>query len=47
MLEPAHVFPNHGGIDLQSEYVELASGEGYRLNESVHILRNGDKHLLR
>lgn len=46
MLEPAHIFPNHGGIDLQAEFVELASGEGYRLNESVHILRNGDKHSL-
>lgn len=44
MLEPEHIFPNHGGIDLQSEFVELASAEGYRLNESVHILRNGDKH---
>src|SRR5438552_1696802 len=42
LLEPEHVFPNHGGIDLQSHFVELASVEGFRLNESVHILRNGD-----
>lgn len=46
MLSPSHIFPMHGGIDLQSQFVELASGEGYRLNESVHILRNGDKHKL-
>lgn len=46
MLEPEHVFPNHGGIDLQSEFAELAESEGLRLNESVHILRNGQKHLL-
>lgn len=46
MLEPQHIFPNHGGIQLQSEYVELASAEGYRLNESVHILRNGDSHTI-
>ena len=47
MLEPRHVFPNHGGIDLQSEFVELATSEGFRLNESVHLLRNGDRHVLR
>ena len=46
MLEPQHVFPNHGGIDLQSEFVELATVEGYKLNDSIHILRNGDKHRL-
>ena len=46
MLEPQHVFPCHGGIDLQSEFAELAEAEGLRLNESVHILRNGQKHLL-
>lgn len=46
MLEPEHVFPNHGGIDLQSEFAELAESEGLTLNESVHILRNGQKHLL-
>ena len=41
MLEPRHVFPNHGGIDLQSQFVELAASEGLTLNESVHVLRNG------
>jgi ribonuclease J len=46
LVQPTHLFPNHGGIDLQSEFVELATGEGYRLNESVHILRNGQKHKL-
>lgn len=46
MLEPEHVFPNHGGIDLQSEFAELAEAEGLRLNESVHILRNGQGHRL-
>ena len=47
LLEPQHVFPNHGGIQLQSEFVELAHGEGYELNDSVHILRNGERHLVR
>ena len=47
ILEPQQVFPNHGGIALQSEFVELAHGEGYDLNDGIHILRNGEKHRLR
>lgn len=47
MLEPAHIFPAHGGIDLQSEFVDMATFEGWELNESVHVLRNGQKHLLK
>lgn len=46
MLEPAQLFPNHGGIALQADFVELATAEGYHLNDSVHILRNGEKHRL-
>ena len=46
MLEPQHLFPNHGGIAMQSDFIELASAEGYVLNETAHILRNGQKHLL-
>ncbi len=46
MLEPHHIFPAHGGIDLQSNYVELAEREGYRLNDTVHLLRNHQRILL-
>lgn len=46
MLEPEHVFPAHGGIDLQAHYVELAERLGYRLNESVHILRNHEGRIV-
>ncbi|MFA5862044.1 MAG: RNase J family beta-CASP ribonuclease [Candidatus Thermoplasmatota archaeon] len=47
MLEPEHVFPCHGGLELQSAFAELAHEEGFDLNESVHLLRNGQKHLVR
>jgi ribonuclease J len=47
MLEPEHVFPCHGGIDLQSGFAELAHEEGYDLNEAVHLLRNGQSHVIR
>jgi len=42
MLEPEHIFPNHGGLELQAGYVELAAAEGYTLNDNIHLLRNGD-----
>ncbi len=45
-LEPQHVIPAHGGIDLQAQYVELAERAGYRLGESVHLLRNGQRFQL-
>ncbi|MHB8604620.1 MAG: RNase J family beta-CASP ribonuclease [Thermoplasmatota archaeon] len=46
MLEPHHIFPAHGGIDLQAQFVELAEREGYKLNDSVHILRNHQRFVL-
>ncbi len=45
-LEPQHVFPAHGGIDLQAQYVELAERQGYRLNETVHLMRNGQRFVI-
>lgn len=47
MMEPEHVFPCHGGIQLQAEYVELAHAEGFELNDAIHLMRNGQKHLIR
>lgn len=47
LIQPKHIFPNHGGIDLQSAFVDFASSEGYALNDSIHVLRNGDKFTLR
>ncbi|MHB8586901.1 MAG: MBL fold metallo-hydrolase RNA specificity domain-containing protein [Thermoplasmatota archaeon] len=46
MLEPEHVFPAHGGIDLQSNFVDIAERLGYKLNSTVHLLRNHDRHRL-
>ncbi|HVL48018.1 MAG TPA: RNase J family beta-CASP ribonuclease [Candidatus Thermoplasmatota archaeon] len=46
MLEPRHIFPAHGGIDLQSQYVELAERLGYRMNETVHVMRNGQRYTI-
>ena len=47
MVEPDHVFPCHGGIELQSAFAELAQAEGLELNDAVHILRNGQGYVLR
>ncbi len=47
MLEPQHIFPAHGGIDLQSAYVEMATYEGWEINDTVHVLHNGQTHHLK
>jgi ribonuclease J len=41
MLEPDHIFPAHGGIDLQSGWVTLGERYGYSTEDDLHLLRNG------
>jgi len=41
LLQPDHIIPCHGGIKLRSDYVSLASEEGYELNRNLHLLNNG------
>ncbi|OYT52761.1 MAG: ribonuclease J [Candidatus Altiarchaeales archaeon ex4484_2] len=41
LLKPEHVIPCHGNMMMRGSYVELATGEGYELGESVHLLTNG------
>ncbi|RZN13691.1 MAG: RNase J family beta-CASP ribonuclease [Methanosarcinales archaeon] len=46
MVQPEHVIPAHGNINMHSNYVEMAETAGYVLGETVHILRNGEEILL-
>ena len=41
MLNPMHIIPSHGNLEMLSAYGELAEEEGYRIGNNVHILRNG------
>jgi len=41
LLKPEHIIPCHGDIEMRSSYAELCLEEGYELQKSVHILRNG------
>ncbi len=41
MLNPAHIIPAHGNLEMLTAYAELAEEEGYRMGNNVHILRNG------
>jgi len=43
MLQPEHVIPTHGSIEMSGAYVELAEEEGYVLGSTVHILRNSQE----
>jgi len=42
LLQPDHVVPAHQDLSGMSEYVELAESEGYRVDEDLHISRNGN-----
>ncbi len=41
MLNPAHLIPAHGNLEMLSAYAELAEEEGYRIGKNIHLLRNG------
>ncbi|MBU4536349.1 MAG: RNase J family beta-CASP ribonuclease [Euryarchaeota archaeon] len=41
MLQPQHLIPAHGNLEMLTAYAELAEEEGYRLGHNIHLLRNG------
>ena len=41
MLNPKHLIPSHGNLNMLAAYTELAETEGYKLGNDIHILRNG------
>ncbi|MBN2517667.1 MAG: MBL fold metallo-hydrolase [Candidatus Altiarchaeota archaeon] len=42
MLQPENIIPAHGDIRMIGSYFELAEEEGYKANDNIHLLRNGD-----
>lgn len=47
LLNPQHIIPSHGDIDMTGGYLKFAEGCGYTLNNDIHILRNGQRLLLK
>ena len=41
MLDPEHIIPSHGDLEMLAAYTELAEEEGYKMGNNIHILRNG------
>jgi ribonuclease J len=41
MLNPMHIVPAHGDLEMLASYTELAEEEGYKLGNNIHLLRNG------
>ncbi|MGV8143502.1 MAG: RNase J family beta-CASP ribonuclease [Methanothermobacter sp.] len=41
MLNPEHIIPAHGDLEMLAAYTELAEEEGYKMGNNVHLLRNG------
>lgn len=47
MLEPANIFPSHGPIHMQGNYVDLAEAHGWKLNDQIHVSQNGQTHRIK
>ena len=46
LLNPQHVIPAHGDINMTGSYAKFAEEIGYTLGNDLHILRNGQKVLI-
>ncbi|KAF5410496.1 MAG: Ribonuclease J [Candidatus Methanocomedens sp.] len=46
MINPEHVIPAHGDIEMHGHYMEMAEDAGYVFGENVHIMRNGEEILI-
>lgn len=47
LINPQHVIPAHGDIDMTGGYARFAEDLGYTLGNDLHILRNGQKVLVK
>jgi len=47
LLNPQHIVPSHGNIDMTGAYAQFAEECGYTLGNDVHIMRNGQKLLVK
>jgi ribonuclease J len=43
ILNPQHIIPSHGGLNLTGAYAQFAEELGYTLQNDLHILRNGHR----
>lgn len=41
MLNPEHIIPSHGDLEMLAAYSEMAEEEGYKMGNDIHLLRNG------
>jgi ribonuclease J len=46
LLNPQHIVPSHGGLDLTGGYAQFAEECGYNLHNDLHLLRNGQRVLV-
>lgn len=47
LLNPQHVIPAHGDINMTGGYTKFAEEIGYTLGDDLHLLRNGQKVLIK
>lgn len=43
LLNPQHIIPSHGDIDMTGGYIKFAEGVGYTSHNDIHLLRNGQR----
>lgn len=47
MTKPAHIIPAHGDFSMASALAELAIEEGYKLGDGIHIMKDGQRIIIK
>jgi ribonuclease J len=47
MLNPKHIIPAHGNLEMKKSLVDLAKDKGYKEGKSVHLMNNGDSIVIK
>lgn len=47
MTKPLHIIPAHGDFSMASKLAELAIEEGYKIGENVHIMKDGQRIVIK
>lgn len=47
LLQPQHILPAHGSVNLTSSYIGLAKELGYTFDNDVHMMSNGHRVVLK
>ena len=47
LIQPEHIIPAHGDIDMKMALVKLAQDKGYLIKKNIHLINDGEKIIIK